>query len=136
MISTENTSIPPEQAHVAAEGCENGKPVVTHGISNDGSSTGQEGRHVTPLARCICGCRKPLDSPGRGTPRKYATPACRTRAYRRRRDPCTASRPVHPSAKSALAQDGLPRWMHTLSSFVKRLLRGKVTPPRPVRRRR
>ncbi len=133
MISTENTPVSPEQAHVAAEGCENGKPVVTHGISHDGSSTGQESRHVTPLGVCQCGCGKWLDSSGRGTPRKYATPACRTREYRRRRDPCTGSRSVHPSARSILAQDGFPRWMHTLSSFVKRLLRGKVTPPRPVR---
>lgn len=82
---------------------------------------------------CQCGCGRHLNSLGRGTPRKYATAACRTRDYRRRRDPCIASRSVHPSARSILAQDGFPRWMHTLSSFVKRLLRGKVTSPRPAR---
>jgi hypothetical protein len=82
-----------------------------HGVHQESPSTGLKRRHVTPLKkRCECGCGARLDSPGRGTPRKYATGACRTRAYRRRR-----------------------AWPHRLRSFATRLIRGKVPPPRSAR---
>ncbi len=36
--------------------------------------------------QCLCGCEETLDSEGRGSARKYATDACRQKAYRRRQE--------------------------------------------------
>jgi hypothetical protein len=35
-------------------------------------------------AVCACGCARPLPYAGRGRPPKFASPACRTRTYRRK----------------------------------------------------
>ena len=54
------------------------KQVVGHGFSQDRP-------FVTPFGLCQCGCGKPLRSAGRGTARKWASRACKTRVWRRNR---------------------------------------------------
>jgi len=79
MASNEKNPIFAEEAQQTPE----------YGVPQESPSTGLKRRHVTPLKkRCECGCGAWLDSPGRGTPRKFATGACRTRAWRHRRDRC------------------------------------------------
>ncbi len=97
MSSIERSTNSPEQPEETQEGVVDANAGRECTIAQDRPSTAQESRHVTPLLPCQCGCGRPLDSPGRGEARKYATPACRTRAWRRRRDPCAGAPSTTPA---------------------------------------
>ncbi len=90
MTSNARNLMSPEETQEGLEGVVDEKP-GEYRVAQDVPSSGQERRHETPLRPCQCGCGRPLDSRGRGTPRRYATPACRTRAWRRRREPCAGA---------------------------------------------
>ncbi len=97
MSSTERNPIS-EYTQEPSESVLDHKTAGEHSLVGEGRAARQESRHVTPLMRCQCGCGRLLDSLGRGTPRKYATPACRTRAWRRRREPCAGAPSTTPAS--------------------------------------
>ena len=75
----ETTPTFPAEPQKASHKSPGEKRAGEHGFPQDRAS-------VTPFGLCQCGCGKPLSSAGRGTLRKWATHACRTRAWRRRRE--------------------------------------------------
>ncbi len=109
MTLNERNPIFTEEAQELPEKPIERRPGGEQGVLQYRPPTGQESRHVTPFGTCQCGCGKPLDSPGRGTPRKYATPACRTRAYRRRRDRYVGNPPALPPEGSSRVQGELAK---------------------------
>ncbi len=83
------TRIPEISGKNAQKGTLASKPIPEVRGNSDRSENApletQNSHRVTPLGKqCECGCGRLLDSAGRGTPRKYALPECRQRAYRRR----------------------------------------------------
>lgn len=52
-------------------------------LQNDAEDASVALRALRDAAVCECGCGAPLPYAGRGRPPKFASAACRTRAYRR-----------------------------------------------------
>ncbi len=129
MISNGTILFLERESHKAPEGSQRERLVNRYGNARVCPAKSQQSGHETPYGQCQCGCGKWLDSPGRGTPRKYNNRACRTRAWRRRK----ARKHVQPVPASDNGRPSRGIWLKLRSKLRNRIFGGRVTSPRPVR---